>query len=258
MITLLSPSKGQDFTTPPPTTACTTPFFLDQAQQLIKTLQLYPVQAIRELMAVSENIATLNVVRFKNFSTPFTLHNSKQAVFSFTGDVYSQLDAAGLTNDELQFSQNHLRILSGLYGLLRPLDLIQPYRLEMKTKLPTSQGENLYQFWGAQVQEQLCAALTSHVNKKVVNLASNEYVKVIQPKKSLDILTINFKEVKNNKARVIAIFAKRARGLMAHHIMQHNIDDHNLLHHFNQGGYTLSKGDSDHRQLTFTRPQLLP
>jgi cytoplasmic iron level regulating protein YaaA (DUF328/UPF0246 family) len=255
MITLLSPSKGQDFTTAPPTSTYTTPFFLEKSQQLINTLQPYSAEAIQELMAVSRKIADLNVERFHNFSTPFTPQNSTQALFSFTGDVYSQLAATTLTNEGVHFAQNHLRILSGLYGLLRPLDLIQAYRLEMKTKLGTTQGENLYQFWGEQVQAKISDTLQGHTNKKIINLASNEYFKAIQPKNKLDILTINFKEIKNNKARVIAIFAKRARGLMAHHIMQHGIDDHNHLKNYNGAGYCFSREDSDQKQFTFTRPQ---
>ncbi len=256
MITLLSPSKGQDFTTAAPTTTSTTPFFIDQSQQLIETLQTYSSQALRELMSVSERIADLNVERFKNFGTPFNLQNSKQAIFSFTGDVYSQFDATTLAAAGLEFSQNHLRILSGLYGLLRPLDLILAYRLEMKTRLVTTQGDNLYQFWGEQVQERINDTLKGHTNKKVINLASNEYWQVIKPQKQLDTLTINFKEIKNNnKARVVAIFAKRARGLMANYIMRHSIDDHNHLKNFNIAGYTFSGGDSDQDQFTFPRPQ---
>lgn len=255
MLTLLSPSKGQDFTTASPSSTYTIPTFMDRSQQLINTIKTYSSQDVQELMAVSTKIADLNVERFHKFSTPFTPENSKQALFSFTGDVYSQLDSAHYSEKMLQFGQNHLRILSGLYGLLRPLDLMQAYRLEMKTKLATKVSDNLYQFWGTQVKDEIVTILQSHTNKKVINLASNEYFKVIKPKKDLNIITINFKEIKNNKARVIAIFAKRARGLMANHIIHHGIDDHHLLKDFTEAGYSFSVNDSDAKQYTFTRPQ---
>jgi cytoplasmic iron level regulating protein YaaA (DUF328/UPF0246 family) len=255
MITLLSPSKGQNFTTPPPTATCTTPVFTDQIKELIQTLKPYTSVEIQQLMAVSEKIADLNVKRFEQFTLPFTQSNSKQAIFSFTGDVYSQIEANRYSDHVLEFGQQHLRILSGLYGILRPLDLIQPYRLEMKTKLATAKDVNLYQFWGERLQDELSSTLKSHTNKRVVNLASNEYFKAVKAKKKLDILTINFKEVKNGKARVIAIFAKRARGLMANYIMLHTIDDHLALKGFSKAGYIYSDQDSDQSQFTFTRPQ---
>lgn len=255
MITLLSPSKGQDFRTPPPVTACTTPVFTEQIELLIQTLKPYTSTEIQQLMSVSEKIADLNVKRFEQFALPFTQNNSKQAIFSFTGDVYSQIEADHYSEKVLEFGQQHLRILSGLYGILRPLDLMQPYRLEMKTKLATQRDANLYQFWGERLRDELSSTLKSHTNKKVVNLASNEYFKAVKPKKKLDILTINFKEVKNGKARVIAIFAKRARGLMANYIMLNTIDDHLALKDFSQTGYIYSDQDSDQSQFTFTRPQ---
>lgn len=255
MITLLSPSKGQDFTTPAPVSTYTTPDFLDKSWQLIGNLKPLSPQDICKLMAVSEKIATLNVQRFNDFSTPFTPKNSKPAIFSFTGDVYAQIDVADHPPATLEFAQNHLRILSGLYGILRPLDLIQAYRLEMKTRLVTTEGANLYQFWGESLQENIRATLKKHQNKKVVNLASNEYFKALKPQNKLETLTINFKEIKNNKARTIAIYAKRARGLMANYIMRQQIDDHHKLKDFNLAGYQFSKNDSDPRQFTFTRTQ---
>lgn len=255
MITLLSPSKGQDFHTPAPSNKHTSPYFLEQSQRLISTIKHLSTEDICKLMSVSEKIAALNVQRFNDFSTPFTPTNSKQAIFSFTGDVYAKMDVADYPSTSLEFAQNHLRILSGLYGVLRPLDLIQPYRLEMKTKLITAESENLYQFWGEDLQENISATLEKHQNKKVINLASNEYFKAIKPRKKLDILTINFKEIKNNKARTIAIFAKRARGLMANYIMRQQIDDHHMLKLFKESGYIFSKNDSCTSQFTFTRPQ---
>lgn len=255
MITLLSPSKGQDFETPAPISQYTLPRFLEQSTQLINSIKTFSSQDIQDLMSVSEKIATLNVRRFQNFTTPFTPKNSKQALFSFTGDVYSQIETSLYPQEVLQFGQDHLRILSGLYGLLRPLDLIQPYRLEMKTKLTTSKADNLYQFWSTRLSERIKQDLAEHTNTKVINLASNEYFKAVKPKNNLDILTINFKEIKDHKARVIAIFAKRARGLMAHHIMQNRIDDHVALQQFDSAGYCFSQNDSDTKQYTFTRPQ---
>lgn len=255
MITLLSPSKGQNFTAPVGNIPATTPLFLNRAQELISHLQKYSSPELQKLMSISTKIADLNVSRYQHFTTPFTTSNSKQALFSFIGDVYGQMDVATYSLNVLEFSQNHLRILSGLYGVLRPLDLIQAYRLEMKTKLTTATTKNLYGFWGEELQLHLKRELQSHPNPKIINLASKEYFKAIKPKKNLDILTINFKEVKNGKTRIIAIFAKRARGLLANYIMQHTIDDHQELTAFTGAGYRFSKNDSDQSQFTFTRPQ---
>lgn len=256
MITLLSPSKGQDFEGPAGVTASTTPELLDHSQELIDALRTYDSVGLQGLMAISQKIADLNVARFKDFSLPFDKHNSKQALCAFTGDVYGAMAVDHYKEADFAFAQDHLRILSGLYGCLRPLDLIQPYRLEMKTKLATKRGANLYRFWGKLLAESINAALAGHQHQVVVNLASHEYFKAVDSTKlGAEILTINFKEIKDGKARVVAIFAKRARGMMADFIVRQRLDEPTGLRDFCQGGYRFDAGQSDHGQYTFVRPQ---
>ena len=256
MIITLSPSKGQDFETPAGTKKHSTPVALKDSQLLIKELRKIKPAALQDLMSVSENIAKLNVDRYKKFKTPFTSANAKQAIFAFKGDVYSGIELDSFTADDLAYAQKHLRILSGLYGCLRPLDLIQPYRLEMKTRLANPRGDNLYQFWGESITDSLNRELAKQDHAVLVNLASNEYFKSVKPKLLKGrLLTINFKETKNGKTRIVAIFAKRARGMMADYILRNRIEDPEDLKKFRLGGYRYSKADSDENQWTFVRPQ---
>lgn len=256
MIITLSPSKGQDFTAPAKTKKSTTPVALDDSQLLIKELRKIKSGELQEMMSISENIANLNVDRFKKFKTPFNTSNAKQAIFAFKGDVYSGIDIENFSADDLAYAQKHLRILSGLYGYLRPLDLIQPYRLEMKTRLKNPRGDNLYQFWGESITERLNKELVKQQQPVLVNLASNEYFKSVKPKLLKGrLLNINFKETKNGKTRVVAIFAKRARGMMADYILRNRIEKPEDLKKFKLGGYKFSKTDSDDTQWTFIRPQ---
>lgn len=256
MIITLSPSKGQDFDTPGKTKKHSTPVALKDSQLLIKELKKIKPAGIRELMDVSENIAKLNADRFKTFKTPFTTGNAKQAIFAFKGDVYSGIDVESFTADDLAYAQKHLRILSGLYGCLRPLDLIQPYRLEMKTKLANSRGDNLYQFWGERITENINKELVKQKEPVLVNLASNEYFKSVKPKLLEGrLLNINFKETKGGKTRVVAIFAKRARGMMTDYILRNRIEEPEDIKKFTAGGYRYSKAHSDDKQWTFTRKQ---
>ena len=256
MIITLSPSKGQDFETPAKTKKHTTPVALDDSQLLIKELRKVKSGELREMMSISENIANLNVARVKNFKTPFTTSNAKQAIFAFKGDVYSGIDIEKFSAADLGYAQKHLRILSGLYGYLRPLDLIQPYRLEMKTKLKNPRGDNLYQFWGESITERLNKELAKQQEPVLVNLASNEYFKSVKPKLLEGrLLNINFKETKDGKTRVIAIFAKRARGMMTNYMLRNRIEKPEDLKKFKEGGYKFSKADSDDKQWTFVRPQ---
>lgn len=256
MLITISPSKGQDFDTPAPIDTSTTPTHLDDSLLLIKEARKIGVEDLRELMTISENIATLNVDRFKSFETPFTLENAKQALYAFKGDVYSGISAVQYSKEDLDYAQDHLRMLSGLYGALRPLDLIQPYRLEMKTKLKNPRGDNLYQFWGERITESINETLQSHQEKTLINLASNEYFKSIKPKLLKGrLLTINFKEVKDGKTRVIAIFAKRARGMMTDYILRNRIEYSEKIKDFDVAGYQYSEELSDEKQWTFTRPQ---
>ncbi len=256
MIITLSPSKGQDFEAPAKTKKHTTPISLDDSQLLIKELRKVKTGELQEMMSISENIAKLNVARVKNFKTPFTTSNAKQAVFAFKGDVYSGIDIEKFSAADLDYAQKHLRILSGLYGYLRPLDLIQPYRLEMKTKLKNPRGDNLYQFWGESITERLNKELAKQQEPILVNLASNEYFKSVKLKLLKGrLLNINFKETKDGKTRIVAIFAKRARGMMTNYILRNRIEKPEDLKKFKEGGYKFSKTDSDDKQWTFERPQ---
>ena len=256
MIITLSPSKGQDFDTPVVAKNITRPQMLDDSKLLIEECRKYSVDDIRELMAVSENIAKLNVQRYQSFSLPFTQKNARPAIFAFKGDVYRGIPVAEYNQQDLDFAQAHLRMLSGLYGCLRPLDLIQPYRLEMKTKLPNPRGDNLYQFWGDRLTQCLNAELATHKEPTLVNLASNEYFKAVKPKLLEGrLLNIAFKEEKNGKARIIAVFAKRARGMMADYIIRNRLQTSEAIKDFDKEGYQYSAQDSDEKQWVFVRPQ---
>jgi cytoplasmic iron level regulating protein YaaA (DUF328/UPF0246 family) len=256
MIITLSPSKGQDFETPGLTKKYSRPADLKDSELLIRELRKIKAAELQELMDVSSNIADLNVGRYQAFRTPFTTKNARQAIFAFKGDVYSGIDIEHFTAEDFDYAQDHLRILSGLYGCLRPLDLIQPYRLEMKTKLKNPRGDNLYQFWGENITNSLNKALAKQQEPVLVNLASNEYFKSVKPK-LLDgeLLNINFKETKNGKTRVVAIFAKRARGMLADYIIRNRIESPAGIKKFRQQGYRFSKELSDDKQWTFERPQ---
>ena len=256
MIVTLSPSKGQDFETPVVLDDATVPAMLDDSMMLIEELRKYSADQVRDLMEVSENIARLNVDRYKAFSLPFTPQNAKPALFAFKGDVYRGIPVEDYGPQDLGFAQQHLRILSGLYGCLRPLDLIQPYRLEMKTRLKNPRGDNLYQFWGDRLTLCLNEALKQQQEPTLVNLASNEYFKAVKPKLLEGrLLNIAFKEEKNGKARVIAVFAKRARGMMADYIIRNRIEASEDIKGFDMEGYRYSEADSDDVQWVFRRPQ---
>ncbi len=256
MIITLSPSKGQDFVEPPLTKKYSRPCDLNNTEILAKELKKLTLADIKSLMTVSDKIARLNTERFKRFTTPFTTKNAKQALFAFKGDVYTGLELTQYTEDDFRFAQSHLRILSGLYGCLRPLDLIQPYRLEMKTKLANPRGDNLYQFWGNRITEQLNKELKKQPVPVLVNLASKEYFKSIKPALlEGEILDINFKETQAGKTRIVAIFAKRARGMMADYIIRNRIESPEDMKKFKLGGYKFNKKLSNDKQWTFERPQ---
>ncbi len=256
MLITLSPSKGQDFEVEVPSDIYSQPRQLDDSQILINELLKYDVSDIREMMTVSENIAILNVERFHTFERPFTLANAKPALFAFKGDVYSGIQKDKYNDDDLNYAQDHLRILSGLYGALRPMDLIQAYRLEMKTKLDNPRGSNLYQFWDERITDSLNNDLEAQQEATLINLASNEYFKAVKPKKIAGrLLNIAFKETKAGKTRVIAIFAKRARGMMTDFILRNRIENAEDLKEFNEGGYEYSPSESNDKQWVFTRPQ---
>lgn len=253
MIVLISPAKSLDFSESNITTH-SIPRLLKHSSELIKPLQSKSVSDIQKLMKVSENIANLNVNRYQNYSTPFTLKNAKQALLAFKGDVYIGLDVGNLSDIDLSFADDHIRILSGLYGLLKPLDLIQPYRLEMGTKLQNSKGKNLYEFWGNTITETINADLEEQKSNVVVNLASNEYFKSVK-KKALKatIYNVVFKDEKNGVYKIISFFAKKARGMMCNFIAKNRITDPQHLKAFDMGGYLFDEALSSEFKFVFTR-----
>ena len=256
MITLISPAKSVNFDDPAPTELFSTPELLDQSKQLITQLKRYNKPALMELMSISENLADLNLSRYKAFKPPFDLGNAKQALFAFTGDVYRHMRINTYDAEKLQFAQDHLRILSGLYGYLRPLDLIQAYRLEMKTSLKTKRGNNLYQFWDTRITKALNKELKTDSSPAIINLASKEYARVVVFKSiKAPIIHIEFKEVENGKAKVIAIFAKWARGMMADYIIQNGLNEPEQLKDFDLSEYKFSQNDSGASTWVFTRPR---
>ncbi|MEM9672619.1 MAG: peroxide stress protein YaaA [Bacteroidota bacterium] len=257
MLTILSPSKTQDFSDNSvnvkdlPTSQ---PVLLNESQKLVKELRKKSVTDIEQLMSVSEKIATLNHERYQHFSVPFTEDNARQALLAFKGDVYTDIAVDEYSELEFAFAQDHLRIISGLYGLLRPLDLMQPYRLEMKTPLTNSRGDNLYKFWGDRITEQLNAALQNQDTPVLVNLASNEYFKSIDTRQLTgEVVTPVFKEHKDGKYKVVAIYAKRARGKMANFIIRNAIDQPEQLKTFTDGGYEFSYSLSSEKEWVFIR-----
>jgi cytoplasmic iron level regulating protein YaaA (DUF328/UPF0246 family) len=259
MLMTLSPSKGQDFEQAAPTQAYTVPEQLKDSEELIAQLKKYSQDEISQMMSISENLAKLNHQRYLDFSAPFTPQNAKQALFAFKGDVYSGINTASMNQADFDYAQNHLRILSGLYGCLRPLDLMQPYRLEMKTKLPSKRGDNLYQFWGDSITELLNKALEQQKEKVLVNLASNEYYKSVKPKAvNGTIVNIAFKENKDGKSRIIAIYAKKARGMMTDFIIRNRIETVNGIKAFNYADYKFDESVSKDDLLVFSRKQPKP
>lgn len=241
MLILLSPSKAQDFETPAPTRSYTQPIFSAESVKLIKELRKLKVKEIAKLMGVSEKIARLNFERYKHFKTPFTLENAKQAVFAFSGDVYGGLNAASFDEETLEFAQAHIRILSGLYGLLKPLDLIQPYRLEMRIRLANPAGKDLYTFWGDRLAKLLKAEAEASGASAIVNLTSEEYFKAVNPKElGVKLITPQFKEKKGATYRMIGLLAKKARGSMARYIASQRITHPEALQFFAEDGYRLN------------------
>jgi len=256
MLIVISPAKTLDYETPAKTKVFTTPDYLDQSQRLINRLRNFSSLDISDLMKVSAKIADLNFDRYEAWKKPFTQKNAKQAVLAFKGDVYTGLNAETFKADDFKFAQNHLRVLSGLYGLLRPLDLMQPYRLEMGTKLKTDEGKNLYEFWGSDITEGLNKQLKKIKSDILINLASNEYFKAVKPKElNAEIITPAFKEFKNGEYKMIGIYAKKARGLLSRYIIQNKLSDPEDLKSFNEEGYRFNKTLSKGNNWVFTRKQ---
>jgi cytoplasmic iron level regulating protein YaaA (DUF328/UPF0246 family) len=254
MLITISPAKTLDYETPPVTKTHTKPAYLKQTQLLIDNLRHYSSMDLAELMKLSMKLSQLNFDRYHNWKTPFTLKNAKQAALAMKGDVYSGLDAQTLDEEGFDFAQRHLRILSGLYGILRPLDLMQPYRLEMGTKLPNEQGKDLYAFWGERITQGINKDLKAQGDDILINLASNEYFKSIKPKLVQGrIITPQFKEKKNGGYRMIGVFAKRARGLMSRYIIDNRLRQAEAIQDFDWEGYRYDKRLSKEDQWVFTR-----
>lgn len=256
MLIVISPAKTLDYDTPPKTKVFTTPDYLGQSQQLINRLRNFSSLDISDLMKVSAKIADLNFDRYESWKKPFTVKNSKQSILAFKGDVYTGLNAETFKAADFKFAQNHLRVLSGLYGLLRPLDLMQPYRLEMGTKLKTDKGKNLYEFWGSDITEGINKQLKKIKSDTLINLASNEYFKSVKTKElNAEIITPAFKEFKNGEYKMIGIYAKKARGLLSRYIIENKLSDPEDIKSFKEDGYRFSKQLSKGNNWVFTRKQ---
>ena len=254
MLFLLSPAKSLDYDTPTGDLPHTLPGFVAQSAELIEVLKQKSPQQIAELMTLSDKLAGLNVARYEAWSPKFSAKNSKQAVLAFNGDVYEGLDAKTLKPPQLDWAQQHVCILSGLYGVLRPLDWMQPYRLEMGTALPTAQGKNLYQFWGSQIATYLNERAAADTVPVIVNLASEEYFKAVD-KKALKPRVVNcvFEELKAGKYKIISFMAKRARGLMVRYAIEHKLSTVKKLESFNLEGYQFTADVSTPDRLVFRR-----
>ncbi|MGH1339437.1 MAG: peroxide stress protein YaaA [Aureispira sp.] len=249
MLLLLSPAKTLDFN-PNEFSTHTQANFLEESQRLIDLLRPMKTEDIQQLMKVSEKIAQLNVDRYKTFQLPFDRRNAKQAILAFKGDVYKGLAANEFDAADLAFAQQHIGVLSGLYGFLKPLDLMQPYRLEMGTKLANDKGKNLYEFWGTKI----ATYINGLAPTSVVNLASNEYFKAVDTK-VLDspLWKVDFKENKNGKYKIVAFYAKHARGMMAHYAVKNRLENPEQLKGFDMEDYQYNEELSEGQHLVFTR-----
>lgn len=258
MLFLLSPAKKLDYESPVRTTLTSQPLFVTQAQELVTILKTYSQAELAELMKISDKLAELNVQRFHMWEPEFNLDNARQAVLAFNGDVYEGLDAPTLSDQQLEWAQKHLVILSGLYGALRPLDLMQPYRLEMGTRLSTPKGTNLYEFWGRQIADYLNEQinLPHHQEPVVINLASAEYFKSVD-RRALNppVIECVFQDERHGKWRVISFYAKKARGLMMRYAIENQITTVEALKKFDRAGYRYAPEASTAQRLVFRRPE---
>ncbi len=256
MLMVISPAKTLDYDTAPVISDYTEPRFVEHSQALIKILRDKSVQDIAELMSLSDKLAALNVARYGSWHPQSTPENAKQALLAFKGDVYTGLNAEDFEAEDFAFAQRHLRMLSGLYGLLRPLDLMQPYRLEMGTRLANPQGKDLYAFWGDQISEWLNQDLAEQGDQVLLNLASQEYFGAVKPK-ALNARVINteFRDQKNGQYKIISFYAKKARGLMARYVIKERLTDPQALKDFNLDGYYYDPASSSDDKLVFLRDE---
>ncbi|KJY82252.1 hypothetical protein TW81_14220 [Vibrio galatheae] len=256
MLIVVSPAKTLDYESPLVTEKSTQPELIEYSKQLIDVCRKLTPADVANLMKVSDKIADLNVGRFQEWSETFTAENSRQAILAFKGDVYTGLDAQSLTESDFDYAQKHLRMLSGLYGLLKPLDLMQPYRLEMGTKLANDKGSNLYQFWGNVITDKLNQAIDEQGDNVLINLASNEYFKAVKPKNlEAQVITPVFKDCKNGQYKVISFYAKKARGMMARYIIENRISSVADLTKFDTAGYYFVEQESTPTELVFKREE---
>ena len=256
MLIVVSPAKTLDFESAPVTNLFTQTDFPKESQQIIEEIRSLTAEDIAVLMKLSEKLAELNHQRFADWSLPFTPENAKAAVLAFKGDVYTGMDAESFSDEDFDYAQEHLRLLSGLYGLLRPLDLIQAYRLEMGTKFANSRGKNLYEFWGTLITDKLNEQLAKTESQFLINLASNEYFKAVKKKELKgQIITPVFKDCKNGKYKIISFYAKKARGMMAAYIIKNRLNSIEDLKKFDTQGYNFSESESTDHELVFTREE---
>lgn len=254
MLILISPAKTLDYQSPLATTRFTLPELLDHSQQLIHEARKLSAPQIKKLMNISDKLADLNATRFHDWQPNFTPENARQAILAFKGDVYTGLQAETFSEEDFDFAQQHLRMLSGLYGVLRPLDLMQPYRLEMGIRLENVKGKDLYQFWGDVITHKLNEVIEAQGIRFVINLASDEYFKSVKPKKlNAELIKPVFLDEKNGKFKVISFYAKKARGLMSRFIIDNRLTEPEQLKDFNREGYFFDEEASANGELVFKR-----
>ncbi|MEQ9348234.1 MAG: peroxide stress protein YaaA [Thalassospira sp.] len=254
MLAVVSPAKKLDFETDVPEMAVSQPGFLDDTEELIEVARKKSRGDLMKLMGISENLADLNYQRFQHFSRPFDRTNAKPAIFAFRGDTYIGLDADTMKATDIDWAEKHFRMLSGLYGLLKPRDLMQPYRLEMGTRLSNPRGKDLYAFWGDKIAEEINSLTDGHKDRSLINLASNEYFKSVKTKLLTgSVITPVFKEVKGGAAKVVGFSAKRARGMMARYMIDHRLENPQDLKKFTKDGYCYQDDLSTETEWVFTR-----
>ncbi|MCF6241937.1 MAG: peroxide stress protein YaaA [Bacteroidales bacterium] len=255
MLIVISPAKSLDFSAPPNIENSSIPPFLNDSEFLVNKLRQFRPEELSKLMNISAKLAELNYERFVKWHTPFTTKNAQPAIFVFKGDVYQGMDIESFSKEDIHFANQNLRILSGLYGVLKPLDLIQEYRLEMGTKLNTSKAKNLYEFWGDKITLEINKAIEQSAGEKVLlNLASNEYFKSIQKNKlNYEVITPVFKDYKNGQYKIVSFFAKKARGMMSRYIIQNKIEKVEEIKTFNSADYHFNEELSKEKEWVFTR-----
>ena len=257
MLIVISPAKTLDFETAPITKEFTQPEFLKESKKLVSELKKLEPAEVSSLMKISDKLGTLNYLRFNEWKPPFNLNNAKQALLAFKGDVYTGIEAETFSNQDLKFAQKHLRILSGLYGVLKPLDLMQAYRLEMGTQFENKQGKDLYEFWGGKLTDQVNKDLKAAKSKVLINLASNEYFKSLQAEDiDAEIIVPVFKDFKNGKYKIISFYAKKARGLMSAYIIKNRLKKPEDIKAFDVDGYKYSKSESSGNNWVFLRKEV--